>query len=166
MPQISLFNSKGRDAAVMAESVRVPVRIRWLDAENRQAASARILKGTVDRDYEALLAGVGTPEKVAEALIGADPEIDPESVGSILRDTARVYINTDRQTVHRVSQIEIVRNPDGTEKLRRPRKAPMPNVNAGTAAPLERQAAAQERGLQEICHGGQAPAPAHQRPDI
>jgi len=130
MPEISLSNSKGRDASVMAESVRVPVRVRWLDAQDRQAASARILKGTIDRDYEALLARAGTPDKVAEALIAQDPEIDLESVGSFLRDTTRVYINTDRQTVHSVTQIEIVRNPDGTEKLRRPKKLPMPNVNA------------------------------------
>ena len=31
MPEISIANSKGRDAQVMAESVRIPLRVRWLD---------------------------------------------------------------------------------------------------------------------------------------
>jgi hypothetical protein len=114
----------------MAESVRIPVRIRWLDAEDRQASSARILKGTIDRDYAALLSQHGTPDKVAEALIAGDPEIDLETSGTFLRETSRVYVNSDRQTVYGVSQLEIVRNPDGTEKLRRPKKLSVANVTA------------------------------------
>ena len=130
MPDISLMNSLGRDAQVVAESVRIPVKIRWVDKDNRQAASARLLKGTIDRDYEALLETAGSPEKVGEALIAGDPELDLESAGSYLRDTSRVYFNSDRKTVFSVTQMEIVRNPDGTEKLRRPKKQASPNVGA------------------------------------
>lgn len=128
MPEISLTDSKGRDAAVMAESVRVPVRVRWIDASGRQASTARILKGTIDRDYAALLEAAGAPEKVAESLIAGDPELDLEATGAFLRDTSRVFVNSDRQVVHAVTQSEIVRNPDGTEKLRRPKKLAIPNV--------------------------------------
>ena len=67
---------------------------------------------------------------MAKALIAGDPEIDPETTGSFLRDTSRVFVNSDRKIVYGVTQIEIVRNPDGTEKARRPKKAAMPNVNA------------------------------------
>jgi hypothetical protein len=129
MPEISLSNSKGRDAQVMAESVRLPVRVRWLDADGRQAGSVRVLKGTLDRDYESMLSKLGTPDLVADALIKEDPEIDLESVGAFLRDTSRVYVNTDRQTVFSVSQVEVVRHPDGSEKARRPKKIAMPNVS-------------------------------------
>ena len=58
-----------------------------------------------------------------------DPEIDLESVGRYLRETSRVYVNSDRQVVYGVNQVEVVRNPDGTEKLRRPKKLPVPNVS-------------------------------------
>ena len=75
-------------------------------------------------------ARAGAPDKVAESLIAGDLEVDIESVGSSLRDTSRVYVNSDRQTVFGVTQLEIVRNPDGTEKLRRPKKSQMPNVTA------------------------------------
>lgn len=128
MPEISLFNSAGRDAQVMAQSVRVPVRLRWLDGEDRQVTSTRLLRGTINLDYDALLAKAGSPEKIAELLVAGDPEIDMESVGSYLRDTSRVYINSDKQVVHSVTQAEIVRNPDGTEKLRRPKQVPPVNV--------------------------------------
>lgn len=132
MPEISLFNSRGLDAHVFADSVRLPVRVRWLDERDRQASSARLLKGTLDRDYDALLAKAGSPEKIADLLIDGDPEIDLESAGSLLRDTSRVYVNSDRKVVHAVNIMEIVRNPDGSEKLRRPKKDAVPNVNAET----------------------------------
>ena len=130
MPEVSLSNSKGRDAQVMAESVRSPVLVRWIDGQDRQATCARLLKSTLEYDYEALVQRVGSPEDVAKALIAGDPEIDPETTGSFLRDTSRVFVNTDRKIVYGVTQIEIVRNPDGSEKARRPKKAAMPNVNA------------------------------------
>src|SRR5262249_17204021 len=128
MPEISLSNSKGRDANVMAESVRHPVRVRWLDGEDRQASNARILKGAIDRDYDALLAQFGSMEKVGQALIDGDPEIDIESAGTFLRDTSRVYVNSDRAIVHRVTEVGIVRNPNGAEKLRRPKKTATCNI--------------------------------------
>jgi hypothetical protein len=135
VPEISLTDSKGRDAAVIAESVRVPVRVRWIDDGGRQVNSSRILKGTIDRDYAALLESAGAPEKIADALIAGDPEIDIEATGAFLQDTSRVFVNTDRKVVHGVSQIEIVRNPDGSEKLRRAKKVQTPNVSAEQPLP-------------------------------
>jgi len=134
MPDISLSNSQGRDAQVVAESVRITVKVRWVDDQNRQAASSRLLKGTIDRDYEALLEKAGAPDKIGDLLIAGDPEINLEVAGSYLRDTSRVYYNSDRKTVFSVVQMEIVRNPDGTEKTRRPKKPHTPNV--GTEQPL------------------------------
>jgi hypothetical protein len=130
MPEISLSNSKGRDAQVMAASVRIPVRVRWIDAQDRQVSSSRLLKATIDRDYDSLLARFGSPEKVADAIVADDPEVDIETAGGFLRDTSRVYVNSDRQVVHGVTEIEIVRNPDGTEKARRPKKHQYPNVTS------------------------------------
>jgi hypothetical protein len=129
MPEISLSNNKGRDAQVMAESVRVSLRVRWLDAEDRQASSVRIMRGRLDRDYDALLSKFGSPDKIGDALVADDPEIDIESFGSFLRDTSRVYVNTDRLIVHGITQVEVVRNPDGTEKTRRPKKILPPNIS-------------------------------------
>jgi hypothetical protein len=135
MPEISLTDSKGRDGAVVAESVRVPIRLRWLDESGRQATSVRLLKGTIDRDYAALLATAGQPEAIANALVAGDPEVDIETTGELLRDTSRVFVNSDRKVVHAVTQVEVVRNPDGSEKLRRPKKPAVPNVSADRPLP-------------------------------
>jgi hypothetical protein len=134
MPEISIANSQGRDAQVVAESVRMSVKIRWVDDSNRQVGSSRILKGTIDRDFESLLAQAGSIDKIADTLIAGDPELDLEAAGSFMRETSRVYYNTDRKTVFGVTQMEIIRNPDGSEKTRRPKKPHVPNV--GPEQPL------------------------------
>jgi hypothetical protein len=128
MPEISLSNSKGRDAQVMAESVRSPLSVRWVDDHGRQATSVRLLRGTLDRDAEALASQLGGLDKVSEALINGDPEIDIEQVGSFMRDTSRVFVNSDREIVHAVHQWDIVFNPDGSERQRRPKKISIGNV--------------------------------------
>src|SRR5262245_4206379 len=121
MPEFYICNAKGRDATVSAESMRGVSRVRWVDTEGRQAGGARVLKGTVATDLDALTAKFGGLDKVAQALIAGDPEIDLETVGGLLHDTARVYIDQDKKVVHTVHIWEVVRNPDGTERTRRRR---------------------------------------------
>jgi hypothetical protein len=126
MPELTIFNAAGRDAQVYAESVRIPVRIRRLDAEGRQCASARILKGTLDRCHTALAEKYG--DHLGAELIASDPEIDVETVGGFLRDTSRVYVDSTRHVVHALTHVEVVRNPDGTEKARRPHAIMAANI--------------------------------------
>jgi len=133
--QINLTNSKGRDAMVNTQSVRNAQTIRWLDEQGRQAATVRLLKSTLSRDYDALVKSAGGAEKVAQSLLESDPEIDIENFGRILRETTRVFINPDGQLVHKVKQFEVVRDTDGAERERRPRKRAEPNTS--TEAPLK-----------------------------
>lgn len=128
MPEINICDSAGRDAQVAIESVRSPLKVRWVDSQGRQASSARLLKGPLDRDLDALLARYGTLGEISQALIAGDPEIDLENTGRLLRETSRVYVNPERQIVHKVQFWEIVRNPDGSERERRPRKLLEPNL--------------------------------------
>ncbi len=123
MGEINIANSAGRDATVATQSVRAYVDVRWVDEQGRQASSVRVLKSTVSRDVGALAAQCGGElSKVSAALIAGDPEIDLENVGRYLRDTSRVYVNPDGQIVRKVHFWEIVRNPDGSERERRPRR--------------------------------------------
>lgn len=135
MGKINLTNSKGRDAVVQTESVRSPLRVRWLDEQGQQATNVRFLRSTVHHDIDALLGKSGRElGKVGAALITGDPEIDPERFGRFLRETSRVYMNPQRKIVYRVQEWEIIRNPDGTERERRLRKIPTPNT--ATEVPL------------------------------
>src|SRR5438874_1759097 len=101
MSTINLSNSKGRDAVVGAQSVVRPNKVRWLDEQGRQAQSARVMKGDQAHDLAALESQAGSREKVAQALIAGDPEIDIENVGSILKESSRVYVNPEGKIVHK-----------------------------------------------------------------
>src|SRR5215470_2530371 len=130
MPQIHLANSKGRNAMVTTETVASALEVRWLDPDGKPAKPARILRGTLDRDAAALARKLGGADKISEALVSGDPEVDLESYGQMLGPTSRVYLDADGQLVTHVDEVEIVRNPDGTEKERRPRKATVANTTA------------------------------------
>lgn len=128
MGSINIANSKGRDAVVAAQTIQKTLRVRWLDEQGRQAQSARIIKGDISRDTAALEQKAGGRDKIAQSLIDGDPEIDLETYGSILRETSRVFIDPGGAIVHKIKQFEVVRNPDGSERERRPRAVAQPNV--------------------------------------
>src|SRR5258708_5795405 len=127
MGTINIANSNNRDAIVNTETVRTPLRVRWLDEKGRQAQNIRILRCTVDRDCDELVKQAGALEKVGELLLKGDPEIDIESYGRFLSETSRVYIDAEKKIVHKIQEWEIVRNVDGSIRERRPRKAALPN---------------------------------------
>ena len=129
MPEINISNEAGRNAAVNMESVRVPLRVRWLDGQGRPAASVRVLKSTFDHDLDALAERLEGVENVGQALIDGDPEVNLEVVGSFLSSTSRVYVDKDQKLVHRVQQFDVVHDPDGTVRERRPREASSQNVS-------------------------------------
>ncbi len=135
MGAINISNSKGRDSVVSTESVSSVRHFRWLDEKGRQATNARLLKATIERDVDFLVKGAGGMDKVADTLVKGDPEIDFEQTGRFLRDTSRVYVDVDKRIVHKVTEWEILKNPDGSEKERRPRKIVLPN--AATEVPLK-----------------------------
>jgi hypothetical protein len=138
--EINIANSAGRDAVVAMRSVRSSRQVRWIDPQGRQAQSVRLLKSPIARDVGALQeqcgGAPGTPGlgKVGEALVAGDPEIDAELIGKYLRETSRVYVDPQRQIVHKAQEWEIVRNPDGSQRERRPRRPAAPNV--GPESPM------------------------------
>jgi hypothetical protein len=134
MGVIHLANSRGRNAQVTTETVTSPLAVRWLDAEGNAVRPVRILRGTLDRDLEAITRQAGGPERLAAALVDGDPEVDLETYGVILGPTARVYLDPDRKMVTHVEEWDVVKNPDGSEKERRPRRPPTANV--ATEVPL------------------------------
>ena len=89
MPEINICNSANRDAVVSTESVQSAKKVRWIDGQGKQASSVRVLKAPIEHGIEALQAEAGELSAVAQALVDADPEIDFENTGRILRDTSR-----------------------------------------------------------------------------
>ncbi len=135
MPDIHITDSRGRDAEVSAESVSEPLEVRYLDDSGAQAVSRKILRGTIAHDLAAMEAQIGDLDKIAEALVAGDPEVDVEAFGSFLEETSRVYISEDREVVHKITHWETLHNPDGSERERRPKK--MTEQNVSTEIPLK-----------------------------
>ena len=129
MGAINICNSAGRDAVVTTESIGATKTIRWVDSNGRQASNIRVIKSSIDRDVEALTEQSGGElNNVAQTLIDSDAEIDLELTGRFVAETSRIYVNQDRQIVHKVQPWEIIRKPDGTERERRPRTMLPPNI--------------------------------------
>ena len=129
MPEINICNLAGRDATVNMETVAMPLRVRWIDKSGRQAHSVRVLKATINHDLQSLAEQFEGVDNVGQALIDGDPEIDMEAVGSFLTATSRVYIDSNRELVHRINQFEVIKNPDGSEREKRPREVAPQNVS-------------------------------------
>lgn len=132
MPDINISNAKGRDAVVGMHSVTSPELIRWVDDSGRQAGSSRFVKATLDHSLDALLNQHEDLEAVGAALIEGDPEIDLENTGRRLQETARVYVDRHGGIVRNVRFWEVIKNPDGTERERRPRQLNEQNVSCDT----------------------------------
>ncbi len=126
---INISNPKNRDAVVATEALSPKREIRYTDKKGRPVSTRKLLKTDVLHDLPELLAKKKKLEKVADALIKEDPEIDIESFGMFLTDMARVYV-TKKGIIHLVEEIEVIYNPDGTVRDRRPRKKEQQNMNS------------------------------------
>ncbi len=132
MADINISNPKGRDAVVNLESVASVDPIRWLDDSGRQASSSRFVKATLDHGIDALLAKHKSLQGVGEAILAGDPEIDLNNTGRSLKDTARVFVDKHGGIVRNVRFWEVIKNPDGSERERRPRQLAEQNVSTDT----------------------------------
>lgn len=131
---INISNAKQRDAVVAMEGVRPKRDIRYVDEEMRSVFTRRLLKTDVAHDLPELLKQINKLEDVSEALVESDPEIDIERFGLFLTETSRVYVG-EKGIVHSVEEFEVVSNPDGSLRDRRPRRKEPQNIN--TDIPLK-----------------------------
>ncbi len=132
MAELSLSNSAGRDAVIHISSVQEPLRVRWLDERGRPASSTRLIKATFQHEIAALLNQFETLPNISQQLIAGDPEIDFDSVGGFLQTTTRVLIDPSGKLVHKSQAYEVIRNPDGSLRERRPKAVALPNVSPET----------------------------------
>lgn len=125
---INISNAKRRDAVVALEGLLPKREIGYLDEEGRKVTTRKLLKSDVEHDLPKLLKKRRKLETVAKALIKEDPEVDIEQVGMFLQDTSRVYVSP-RGIVHVVDEFEVIKDPEGNVKNRKPRTKELQNVN-------------------------------------
>lgn len=126
---VNISNAKNRDAVVAAEAVAPKRMVRYVDEKGKPVSTVKLLKTDVSHDLPALMKKAKKLEKIADVLIKGDPEIDPEQFGMFLTDTSRVYV-TKAGIIHLVEEFEIIKNPDGEVRERRPRRKAAQTMNA------------------------------------
>jgi len=130
MPNVNLTDSRSRDAIVKAENIGVAEEVRYVDDSGQSASTRKILKATVEQDFETLVKlHDGDPEGLGKALIEGDPEVDMERCGQFLWGVSKVYVNSSDGIVYRIEQQEIVRGRDGEVKEKRARNRAEANVD-------------------------------------
>ncbi len=125
---INISNAKNRDAVVAIEALSPKREVRYTDQNGGQISTHKLLKTDVLHDLPELLKKRKTLEKVGDALVKEDPEIDIEEFGMFLNDTSRVYV-TKKGIIHLVEETEVIYKPDGSVRERRPRKKEPQTMN-------------------------------------
>lgn len=126
---INISNAKNRDAVIALEGLRPKREVRYVEKDGGAVTTRRLLKADIKHDLDELLkANDNDLAAVAEALIAGDPEVDPEKAGMFLADTSKVYVSEDG-IAHAVDEFEIIKDPNGEVRERRPRKKEPQNVN-------------------------------------
>ena len=117
MRAIRLANEKKRDAEVGFEALSKKQMVYLALSDGREKKNVKFVKSLAK--FEVLTAKFGDPVKTGEALISGDPEIDMEQIWRFVNKTHRLWMTADNKIAYRVNLVEIVRNPDGSEKERR-----------------------------------------------
>lgn len=127
---IHLANEKKRDAEIAFEAQIKKIQIHSVLADGSEKENVKILKTTVQREEEALLKKYGEMDKLARALAEEDPDVDPETVGKMIRRTRKLWVDEENRIAYRVNLYRVIREPDGTERERRDLNKLPGNMNA------------------------------------
>jgi len=119
MRMLNISNEKKRDAAVGMESKKADSNVYFALKDGSPKNNVRLLKGTLSVELDSLVDKYGDMQKVGEAIIKNDPEIDIENTGRIISGTRKLYLNAKNNIAYRVNLFEVVKTPDGTEKERK-----------------------------------------------
>lgn len=130
-----IANSGKRDAEVAVEQQVCRSGIKTVLSSGEEKTTVKVLKNTIDYEYEALLGKYdGQPAALEEALLATDPEIDKEAVGRKLRHTHKLYVDQDHRIAYRINLFQVVFDPEGQETARHDINRLPANINS--EAPL------------------------------
>jgi hypothetical protein len=126
---INISNSKNRDAVVALETVRRQIDVRYQTEDGRPVTARRTMKSDIEHDLAAIQGDRKDLGSVAKLIVDGDPEINIERFGLLLNDTSRIYVS-ENGIAHLVEEFEVIKNPDGTVRERRPRKKLPQNIDS------------------------------------
>lgn len=127
MRKIHLMNEGARDATVAIESVRERVGAA-LGLPGKKLQFRRYVASAESGLHDKLAATLG--DKLGQALLDGDPEIDREVVGRVAGDTQTVFLSGSGEVLHASpSLVDVLYAPDGNERERKPAEDVPANTN-------------------------------------
>ncbi len=125
---INISDNKGRDAEVIFTSKSKKPKVKFVTPEGEEVYTIRVLKGGVPNSFEGMAQVYGNNEAIAQAMISGDPDIDLQLTGRFIKESSRVYINSELKPVSRITKKEVVYAPDGSVKEERIPKEFLANI--------------------------------------
>jgi len=132
MKAIHIANVQKRDAEVGFDLSVVPSAIRYALPDGQTHKNIKVLKQTINLTDDALLNEYADLQTLAREIIKADPEVDMEIIGKKLGSTRKLYLTGDNRIAYRVNMVQVVKNPDGSEKERKDLTKLPANANVET----------------------------------
>lgn len=127
---INIADDKGRNAEIVFTGKSKKSKVKQLTSDGNPVKTVRVLKGTIDNSYEKLIVKHGDADKLANAIIQTDPEINAEYTGRFVRGMSKLYIDSAFKPATKIHIKEIVHNPDGSVKEERVPKETLANILA------------------------------------
>ncbi|HRE90229.1 MAG TPA: hypothetical protein PK095_13930 [Myxococcota bacterium] len=120
MPRdIRITDDRGRDARIQYEGARRPPPRKTVTRDGAPVSHSYLIKVAEGRELHQLEAAHGGPEGLAQALLASDPEVDLEVVGRRIDRADRVFLKADGSVLYAGRVLQVVLNPDGSERERR-----------------------------------------------
>ncbi len=116
MNTIYLSDNLKRDALVNLEPKSARTKVNYLLDDGRKSKHVRMIKATKATSFSALLNKAGELDKIADILVEGDPEIDFAATGRFVECTRRVFLDSTGKIAYSVRFMDVIRNPDGSEK--------------------------------------------------
>lgn len=124
---IHISNDRRRDAQVAFDASPVGSTLRRVLPSGEEPVGVRLVKMTGEMD-RCLRESYDTGELI-RILTEEDPDVDMEITGRKLRRTRRLFVDREYAIAYHVNLVQVVRNPDGSERERRELTKVSGNVN-------------------------------------
>jgi hypothetical protein len=136
MRKIKLANAQQRDAEVVYGGITRKSPIHYTLPDGNKAQNIKILKATLDNQYESLLKTFGTDEDLANEIIKGNPEINLKLTGKFISNSQKILVNQDKRPVYKVNITEMNYSADGTLKDEKPYVSKPSNINGEHVLPI------------------------------
>ncbi|MFO0746396.1 MAG: hypothetical protein U1F43_12080 [Myxococcota bacterium] len=117
--EIRITDEAHRDAKVVMEPTRWTTTRRMVGPGDSAISMTALVKVPEKLHYEPLIARFGSDEALADALAASDPDVDLELTGRRVGPADRVWVRADGSVLYTGRVLQVVTNPDGSEKERK-----------------------------------------------